>query len=466
MGKPLRVLVVEDSEDDTLLTINALKQGGFNSLYERAEDAETMRKALRNKPWDVILCDYQMPKFNGLAAIALLKESGIDIPLIIVSGAIGEETAVECMRMGARDYIMKSNLPRLASAVDREMNETESRRERKRAVDKLKESKTLIEAVVENVPLMIFLKEAIDLRFVIFNRAGEELLGYDRKDLLGKNNLDLFPPEQAAHFMAKDREVLDGKAGMLDIPEELIQTARKGQRLLHTRKVCIRGSDGATKYLLGISEDITERKEAEKQLQDTLISLKKAVGVTIQAMVSAVETRDPYTAGHQVRSADLACTIATEMGLSQDRIDGIHLAGSIHDIGKLSIPAEILSKPTELSQIEYALIKEHACQGYKILKNVVSSWPLAEMIYQHHERINGSGYPRRLKGDDILMEARILAVADVVEAMASHRPYRPALGINVALEEIEKNIGTLYDEAVADSCLKLFREKGFQLERT
>ena len=141
---------------------------------------------------------------------------------------------------------------------------------RKLAEAELLESKALVDAVVENVPLMIFLKEATDLRFVIFNRAGEELLGYDRKALLGKNNLDLFPPEQAAHFMAKDREVLDGEAGMLDIPEEPILTAKKGQRLLHTRKVCIRGADGATKYLLGISEDITERKRAEEAIQASL----------------------------------------------------------------------------------------------------------------------------------------------------------------------------------------------------
>ena len=147
--------------------------------------------------------------------------------------------------------------------------------ERKRAEEELKESKALVDAVVENVPLMIFLKEATDLRFVIFNRAGEELLGYDRKDLLGKNNLDLFPPEQAAHFMAKDREVLDGEAGMLDIPEEPILTAKKGQRLLHTRKVCIRGADGTTKYLLGISEDITERKQAEARMAEQLDELRR-----------------------------------------------------------------------------------------------------------------------------------------------------------------------------------------------
>jgi putative nucleotidyltransferase with HDIG domain len=181
-------------------------------------------------------------------------------------------------------------------------------------------------------------------------------------------------------------------------------------------------------------------------------------------MVSAVETRDPYTAGHQIQSANLARAIATEMGLPQVKIDAIRIAGSIHDIGKLSIPAEILSKPKKLTEIEFSLIKEHAQKGYEILKNVESPWSLAEMVYQHHERMDGSGYPRGLKGEEILMEARILAVADVVEAMASHRPYRPALGIDAAIEEIEKNKGILYDRDVAETCLRLFRDKGFQIE--
>jgi HD-GYP domain-containing protein (c-di-GMP phosphodiesterase class II) len=151
------------------------------------------------------------------------------------------------------------------------------------------------------------------------------------------------------------------------------------------------------------------------------------------------------------------------MGLSQDKIDGIRMAGSIHDIGKLSIPSEILAKPTKLTSIEYSLIKEHSRSGYEMLKNVESPWPLAKVISQHHERMDGSGYPEKIKGDEILIEARILAVSDVVESMASHRPYRPALGIEAALEEIEKNKGILYDDAVAETCLRLFREKNYQL---
>jgi HD-GYP domain-containing protein (c-di-GMP phosphodiesterase class II) len=201
----------------------------------------------------------------------------------------------------------------------------------------------------------------------------------------------------------------------------------------------------------------------DEKLQQTLDSLRKAVGTTIQVLVSASEARDPYTAGHQSRVADLARAIATEMELPQDKIEGIRMAGSIHDIGKLSIPAEILVKPTKLTNLEFSLIKEHPQNGYEMLKDVESPWPLAQIVYQHHERMNGSGYPRNLKGDEILLEARIMAVADVVEAMASHRPYRAALGIEIALEEIEKNKGILYDDVVVDACLRLFREKSYQL---
>jgi HD-GYP domain-containing protein (c-di-GMP phosphodiesterase class II) len=214
---------------------------------------------------------------------------------------------------------------------------------------------------------------------------------------------------------------------------------------------------------LALQDEIKGHESAKEELQRALESLKKSVGATIDVITSAVEARDPYTAGHQLRSANLACSIAEEMGLSQDQIDGIRMAGFIHDIGKLSVPAEILTKPTKLTNLEFALIKEHSLNGYEMLKNVESPWPLAQVVYQHHERMDGSGYPRKLKGDEILLEARILAVSDVVESMASHRPYRPSLGLEAALEEIEKNKGILYDNTVAEACLRLFREKKYSL---
>jgi len=225
----------------------------------------------------------------------------------------------------------------------------------------------------------------------------------------------------------------------------------------------VRDEQGVVQYYEGLLEDITIRKEAEAKLQQTLQSLRNAISATIQVMVSAVETRDPYTAGHQMRTADLARAIATEMGLPQETIDGIRMAGAIHDIGKLSVPVEILSKPTVLTKLERCLIKEHARVGYEVLKEIESPWPLAQIIYQHHERLDGSGYPEGLRGEEILLETRILSVADVVESMASHRPYRPARGLAAALAEIEAHQGSKYDVAVAAACLKLFREKGYKL---
>jgi PAS domain S-box-containing protein len=221
----------------------------------------------------------------------------------------------------------------------------------------------------------------------------------------------------------------------------------------------VRDDKGQIMYYDGIAEDITNRKENVERM-------RKALGATVQAIAMIVETRDPYTAGHQRRVADLARSIATEMKLPVDQIDGIRMAAAIHDLGKISVPADILSKPTKLTALEFSLIKTHSQSGYDILKDIDFPWPVARIVLEHHERMNGSGYPNGLTGDNLLMESRILSVADVVESMGSHRPYRPSLGIEAALEEIEKNRGTLYDNTVADACLRLFREKGYQLEGT
>lgn len=214
---------------------------------------------------------------------------------------------------------------------------------------------------------------------------------------------------------------------------------------------------------LSFITDITERKQMDDERQQSIERLRHALGATIQAMAMTVEVRDPYTAGHQRRVADLARSIASEMGLSYDQIDGIRMAALIHDIGKISIPAEILSKPTRLTDWEFNLIKIHPQAGYDILKNIEFQAPVARMILEHHERINGSGYPNSLKGENILLGSRIIAVADVVEAMASHRPYRPSLGIDAALDEITKNKNILYDPDTANACLRLFNEKSYQI---
>ncbi|MBW1982309.1 MAG: response regulator [Deltaproteobacteria bacterium] len=212
-----------------------------------------------------------------------------------------------------------------------------------------------------------------------------------------------------------------------------------------------------------VQERTAKLREREAKLHHALATLGKAMEGVVQAMALTVETRDPYTAGHQRRVAELAHAIGKEMSLPESQLDGIRIAAIIHDLGKISVPAEILSKPGRISDIEFNMIKSHSQVGYDILKNIEFPWPVAEIVLQHHERLNGSGYPQGLEGEEILLEARIISVADVVEAMASHRPYRPALGIDRALEEILQNSGVLYDPEVAKACVRLFREKGFTL---
>jgi len=204
--------------------------------------------------------------------------------------------------------------------------------------------------------------------------------------------------------------------------------------------------------------------ESKEELNATLTRLRKALGAIIEALAAVVETKDPYTAGHQHRVADLARAIATEMELTSDQKDGIRLAASIHDIGKIRVPSEILNRPGKILDPEMDIIKCHPEAGYDVLKGIDFPWPVAEIALQHHEREDGSGYPRGLKDEEGLVEAKVIAVADVVDAMASHRPYRPALGIESALSEIEKGRGTRYHPDVVDACLKLFREKGFEFK--
>ena len=207
--------------------------------------------------------------------------------------------------------------------------------------------------------------------------------------------------------------------------------------------------------------DITESVLAEQKLQQSYAMLRKATGDIIQAMASTSEMRDPYTAGHQQRVANLAMAIAKKMNVSGDQFEGIKFAGIIHDIGKVSVPTDILTRPGKITEMEFAVIKNHSQAGYDILKKIEFPWPIAEIVYQHHERLDGLGYPRGLKGDDIRLEARILSTADVVEAMTSHRPYREALGIDVALAEIEKFKDERYDVDVVNACKSLFESGEF-----
>ena len=367
MAENFRILLIEDDKIDQMAFERLVRREDLPYDYQIAGSVSEAREVLAAERFDAVLMDYML---GDGTAFDLFGEAG-DAPIVMMTGSGDEAIAVQAMKAGALDYLVKdpegnylTTLPvTVESVISRRLAEEELKRYRER------------------------LEELVEERTVKLTKANEQLVA-----------------------------------------------------------------------------EIAARNQAQEELQHTLEKLREALGGIIQTVALTVETKDPYTAGHQRRVGNLARAIANEMGLPQEQIDGIRMAGLIHDLGKVGIPAEILSKPGRLNDLQYGLIQVHSQVGYDILKRVEFPWPVAQMVLQHHERIDGSGYPQGLSGDEIMLEARILAVADVVEAMASFRPYRPALGIDKALEEISQNRGVLYDPEAVDACLKLFTENGFTFE--
>jgi len=332
--------------------------------------------------------------------------------------------------------------------------------ERKLAEENVKNTKDELQMIMDSVPALIFYKNTKG-RLVRTNKANADAIGIPMKDIIGMTTEELFPKEQAKKMRKDDKEVIISGKAKKNIIEPF--STPDGIRWQSIDKIPYKDNKGKVIGIIGLSKDITFQKEAEQKLQQSYQKLKKTMDAAIDTMSNIIEAKDPYTSGHQHRVCQLAIRIAQEMKLSPDKIEGVRIASLIHDIGKIGLPTEILSKPGKLTDIEFSLIKGHSQVGYDILKPVDFSYPIAQIVLQHHERLDGSGYPNKLNGDKIILEAKIIGIADVVEAMSSFRPYRPALGIDAALEEISQNKGILYDPEVVDTCIKLFKEKEFKL---
>ncbi len=329
--------------------------------------------------------------------------------------------------------------------------------DRKRAEEELLASQEKNRVLIENANEAIVVIQDQLLKFA--NPRTEELFCCAAEDLVSRPVTEVIHPDDRHTVMEQHFRRLRGD-GVPNVHEFRIVDKTGRTKWVELNGVMLAWEDRPAD--LCFLRDITQRKLADERLQESYQKLQDTLDGVIQAMALTVETRDRHTAGHQRRVTELAYAIATEIGLSKERSRAVSIAGMLHDLGKITIPTEILSKPGRLTEMEFAIVKTHPKAGYDILKNIEFPWPVAEIVVQHHERLDGSGYPSGLKGDQSALEARILAVADVVEAMASHRPYRPALGVDRALNEISGNKGRLYDSDVVEACLTVFNSRAFR----
>ena len=319
----------------------------------------------------------------------------------------------------------------------------------KKMEDALVASERKYRALVDNALVGVY-KTNLKGKYLYANEAMAKILDFPNSREMIKNGVvsRYKYPEQRQAFL---QELME-KRKVTDYELELL--TQRGDRRNVIVSAYMEGDE-----ISGVMVDITERKRIENESIENLAKLQRLIESTIYAMARIVEMRDPYTAGHQQRVAQLVLAIAKEINLDKHQQMGLHLAAVIHDIGKIAVPSEILTRPSTLNHTEFALIKTHPQVGYEVLKEIEFPWPVAEIVYQHHERLNGTGYPRGLKQDDILIEAKILAVADVVEAMLSHRPYRPSRGIEITIKEIIDNKSILYDEEIVEACVSLFKRE-------
>jgi PAS domain S-box-containing protein/putative nucleotidyltransferase with HDIG domain len=329
----------------------------------------------------------------------------------------------------------------------------------RRTEAEIRDSEIKFRTIFDNANDGMLLADMESKKFHSGNAAICRMLGYSQEEIKKMGITDIHPKKDIPHVI----EQFEKQSRKEIAVAQSLPMKRKDGSVFYADVSSAPVEISGKRYLMGIFRDITERKRAEEQLQKSLQQTKKVLEEVVLTLSSIVEKRDPYTAGHQRRVADLACAIAGELNLPEVQIEGLRVAGIIHDIGKINVPAEILSKTGRLSEAEFNIIKTHAQVGKEILEPIDFPWPVAQIVHQHHERLNGTGYPQGLSNGKILLEAKIMAVADVVEAMASHRPYRPALGIDKALEEISNQSGILYDPHVVDACRELFDKKEYKL---
>ncbi len=446
MGK--KILLVEDEKTTILILKRFIGEMGHSVITSVPTGEEAIREALHAGP-DLIIMDIVLGgKIDGIDAARQINETS-SVPVIYITSASDDATLKRALTTNPAGFIVKPvDKKELKSAIDLAILRHEME-------DRLKESELRFFTILNSIGDAVFVMDSAD-QITYINPIAEKITELTIDRLIGKK----FTEVMNIKYNGLHDNMITGP----DTIHYNYFVSPSGKHVpIDFSLSPISDINGEKSGSVIILRDDTERVRSETKLKESYLQIKKSISGVIQAMAQTLETRDPYTAGHQRKVADIARAIATEMGLPEQQVEGIFMAGTIHDLGKICIPTEILSKPGRLSSIEFELIQTHPQIGFDILKTIEFPWPLAEMVYQHHEWVNGSGYPRGLVGDHILLGARILCVADVVEAMASDRPYRAALGIDAALSEITAKMGVLFDREIVKICIKIFREKKYRM---
>ena len=459
MEKRVNILVVED-ERIVARDIRRIVEGFGYIVPAIVSTGEKAVQEAKNLHPDLVLMDIVLEgKMTGIDAAEEIRNR-FSIPVIYLTAYSDRDTVKSAKETMPYGYLLKP------------VNEDELRTTVETALYKHKMEMTLVESerryrlLAENVADVIWTMD-MNMQFTYISPSVTALSGHMPDEFIELGIDKCLTPDSLNIINKVFKEETSIEASSSGDPSRTraleLELVRKDGSIIwiECRVSSLRAPDGRMVGVLGAICDITNRKRAKEKLEQSYRKLQETLEGIINTLALTVEIRDPYTAGHQLRVTQLANAIAMELDLSEEQIRGIHMASLIHDVGKINVPAEILSKPSKLTENEFNLLKSHSQTGYDILKNVDFPWPIAKIVLQHHERMDGSGYPQGLKGEEILLAARIIGVADVVEAMVSHRPYRPALGIEEALKEISLNRGVLYDSQVVDTCLKLFAEKGF-----
>lgn len=455
MALNTRILVVEDESIVARDIQNMLLGLGYEVVGVTSTSNEAIEKAKENKP-DLVLMDIMLQgEMTGVQAADYIYTK-FNIPIVYLTAYADENTLQKAKKTEPFGYLLKP-------FEERELQTTiEIALYKFKMEMKLKDRERCLTTILKSIADGVVATDK-EGKINFMNPFAEDLTGIKQEEASGKslgNVLNILSEKTGKPLKIPTDKILEGKNFRLQ-SEVVLSSRGQEETYVHQNAAPIQDEAGNISGIVLAFSDISRLKATEEELRKSWEQQRQAMEGTVQAMAFTIETRDPYTAGHQRRVTKLACAIAEKMGVTENQYEGLRMAGGLHDIGKIYVPAEILSKPGKISEVEFNIIKSHPQVGYDILKQIDFPWPIAEIVLQHHERMDGSGYPTGLKGKDMHLEARVLAVSDVIEAMSTHRPYRAALPIEKALEEITQNKGRLYDPKVVDACLLVFEEGEF-----